>query len=134
MLRSSYNVPSEIAVSAPRYIPKRSAEVPAAEFSTAEEAWFWFVRCQLVRREGAQLGGGGGSFQRPCDPDDVYRIAMKLSRKGVIGKEHLCVLGTFGLTGRPPDARCANEAQASRLWNEALDRLSTVLREKGIIA
>lgn len=117
-----------------RYVPKSFAEVGGAAFATAEEAWFWFVRCQQVRREGAQLGDGNPQSARPCDPDDVYCAVMSLARQRVLRSSHLKVLGTFGLFGRPPDARCGDEAAAARLWDEALDRLSTVLRIKGILA
>lgn len=116
-----------------RYIPRSAAEAPITPFHSAEEAWFWFVRCQQVRREGAQLAGGCGGFSRPCDPDDIYRAIMTLQRRGVLTNAHLAVLGTFGLAGRAPDPRCAEEALASRRWVEALDRLSTVLRTKGIL-
>lgn len=72
-------------------------------------------------------------FSRPCDPDDIYRAVMNLRRRGFIGAMHLTVLARFGLVGRPPDRRCADEAEAAQWWGEALDRLATVLREKGII-
>ncbi len=120
-------------MSTPRYIPRSAAEAPLTPFHSAEEAWFWFVRCQQVRREGAQLAGGGGGFSRPCDPDDIYRAIMTLQRRGVLTNAHLAVLGSFGLAGRAPDPRCVEEALAARLWAEALDRLSTVLRAKGIL-
>lgn len=117
----------------PQYIPKSDGEIPVSAFDSAEEAWFWYVRCQQVRQEGARLGDGGGNFSRPCDPDDVYCAAISLSKRGLLSRAHLTTLGTFGLQGRPPDARCRDEAMASRLWDEALDRIGTVLRAKGII-
>jgi len=42
-------------------------------------------------------------------------------------------LGTYGLYERPPDPRCRKEQNAFHLWDEALDRLTTVLRQKGIV-
>lgn len=116
-----------------RYIPRIAGEAPVTPFHSAEEAWFWFVRCQQIRREGAQLAGGCGGFSRPCDPDDIYRAIMMLQRRGAVGNAHLAVLGRFGLAGRAPDPRCCEEADAARRWTEALDRLSTVLRAKGIL-
>jgi hypothetical protein len=56
-----------------------------------------------------------------------------LARRGLIGSQHLVVLGTYGLHERPPDPRCLNEQNAFQLWDEALDRLTTVLRQKGIV-
>jgi hypothetical protein len=123
----------EIALSRARHVPKTVADIPATAFTTAEEAWFWFVRHQ-VRRERAQLAAGNGQFARPCDPDDVYRAVMGLARRGILAGSHLKALAKFGLTGRPPDARCRDETCDARLWVEALDRLSTVLRGKGIVA
>ena len=107
-------------------------DLPLAPFASAEEAWFWFVRCQQVRRDGARFCDGG-NVQRPCDPDDIYVAAMALQRRGFLKVSHLTVLGRFGLLGHPPDVRCHDEHNAARLWDEALDRLSTVLRKKGII-
>jgi hypothetical protein len=103
-------------------------------FSHAEEAWFWFIHCQRVRREGARLSSGGATFGRPCDPDDIYCTVMRLRERMLITTAHLRVLATFGLRGYPPDTRCPEERPAARLWNETMDRLSTPLREKGIIA
>jgi hypothetical protein len=116
-----------------RYVPKTLSDLPTTAFDSSEEAWFWFIRCQQVRREGAQLSTGCGGFSRPCDPDDVYRAVMSLTRQGLLARAHLAVLGTFGISGRPPDARRADEGQAARLWEEALDRLSTILKAKGIV-
>ncbi len=121
-------------MSTPRYTPKSYGEIPVSAFDSAEEAWFWFVRCQQVRQEGARLSDGGGDFSRPCDPDDVYCAAVSLSKRGLLSRAHLATLGTFGLQGRPPDARRNDEVKASRLWDEALDRIGTVLRTKGIVA
>lgn len=82
-----------------RYAARQAAALPVNAFGSAEEAWFWFVRCQQVRREGAHLAGGG-SFSRPCDPDDIYRAVVGLRRRGVLRNTHLTVLATFGLIGR----------------------------------
>ncbi|MFO1118875.1 MAG: hypothetical protein U1E38_01670 [Rhodospirillales bacterium] len=79
------------------------------------------------------MSGGSGGFSRPCDPDDIYCAIIGLQRRGVISGAHLAVLGHFGLLGRAPDARCAEEAVAAQRWAEALDRLAIVLRAKGIV-
>jgi hypothetical protein len=120
-------------VSQRRFVPKVHYDLPCLPFATPEEAWFWFVRCQTVRREGARFAEAVSDVRRPCDPDDVYRIVVGLSRQGTLRKLHLGVLGRFGLAGRPPDARCPEESAAARLWSEAFDRLATVFRDKGIV-
>lgn len=117
-----------------RYVPKTVPEVPCAPFADAAEAWFWFVRCHRLRRDGARLSDGPGDTTRPCDPDDIYRAVAGLVRRGRIGRRHLGVLSRFGLRESPPDPRCGDEVQAARLWTESLDRLTTVLRRKAIVA
>lgn len=118
-----------------RFVPTRpSASLASRPFGSAEEAWFWFIRCQEARRQGARFSNDAQAFQRPCDPDDIYRAALALLRGGAIGERHLQVLGRFGLLGRPPDRRCSEEEPLVRLWEEALDRLATLLAEKGILA
>ncbi len=116
----------------PRYVP-RPVTIQAAQcFQSAEEAWFWFIRAQRARREGLRHAGSG-LMVRPCESDDVYLAAVHLMRAGVIGKAHLRVLLTYGGKDRPPDPRVRDEAWAARLWDEALDRMTTVLRRKGIV-
>ena len=116
-----------------RYFPKNHGQQPATAFESAEEAWFWFVRCQQVRRDGAKLDPELDSTSRPCDPDDVYCAADRLLRTGLIGSAHAKVLGYFGLLQQTPDSRCPEQAQAARFWTEAMDRLSSPLRAKGIV-
>jgi|APTNR8051073442_1049403.scaffolds.fasta_scaffold04486_10 hypothetical protein len=116
-----------------RFVPSFAGDATETPFSGAEEAWFWFVRCQMLRRSGARLGSGERRFQRPCDPDDIYSVASQLFRQGVLRARHLRVLSDFGIIGRPPDRRCAEEETAVALWREALDRMSVILRAKGVI-
>ncbi|MCW9034758.1 MAG: hypothetical protein OQJ97_11115 [Rhodospirillales bacterium] len=118
---------------------KRKKNLPAYKnyqivpFHNAEEAWFWFSRCQNLRNEGARFGEGTKQRTRPCDPDDVYREVQRLKRKGILHKRHLSVLGKFGKLETPPDPRHYEEEPEARLWDEALDRLTTPLKTKGII-
>ncbi len=46
---------------------------------------------------------------------------------------HLRVLENYGLREAAPDPRAEEERLDSRLWDEALDRMSTVLRAKGVL-
>lgn len=116
-----------------RYTPKSYYEVPTDPFADAEQAWFWFMRCQRAREEGVRFEDVPGSIARPCDPDDLYRAVVDLVQRRLIGREHLRVLGVFGLLERPPDPRRREEERPARLWDEALERLTTILRPKGII-
>lgn len=115
-----------------RYVPRGQKEGIVTPFQSAEEAWFWFVRCQRAREQGRRFSDGS-TLIRPCDPDDIYRIALRLSRRGPLALSHLRVLADFGFMDRPPDARVRSEERQARLWDEALDRLTTVFREKGIV-
>lgn len=116
-----------------RFVPRTSNQAPTAPFVDAEQAWFWFIRCQRARDEGVRFEDARGMMARPCDPDDIYRAAVGLKRQGRIGGGHLRVLATFGLCGRPPDRRYPDEEWPARLWDEALDLLTTVLKAKGIV-
>ncbi len=115
------------------YGPKTYAHQPATAFDSAEEAWFWFIRCQQMRRDGAKLDSDLESTARPCDPDDVYCATDRLLRNGVIRSAHVKVLVHYGRLQRTPDPRCSEQVTATRFWTEAIDRLSTPLRAKGII-
>ncbi len=117
----------------PRYTPRPSYELACVPFISAEEAWFWFIRCLRARRDGARFLDGPDGAVRPCEPDDLYRAVMWLFRRRRIGEEHLKVLEYFGLREAPPDPRCREEEISARLWDMALDRLTTVLKGKGIV-
>jgi len=113
--------------------PKPVNEMNYVPFINAEEAWFWFIRCQRLRLDGARPIIGDKFMARPCEPDDLYRAVMALFRKQRIGPEHLKVLGEFGVRETPPDPRCRDEERPARLWDAALDHLTTILKAKGIV-
>ena len=102
-------------------------------FGSAEEAWFWFARCQKLRLLGVAMKDVPLRVGRPCEPDDLYRTAMALKRAGRLQSWHLSVLGEFGMAERPPDPRCDEEERPARHWDEALDAMTTVLKKKGIV-
>ncbi|CCQ72349.1 hypothetical protein [Magnetospira sp. QH-2] len=113
---------------APRPIPERQIE----PFTDVEQVWFWFIHNQEMRHDGARPERLL-DIARPCDPDDIYVIVMTLRRIGKIAHHHLQVLFEFGRSGRPPDSRAREEEIAARLWDEALDRMITPLKAKGIL-
>ena len=116
-----------------RFAPSRLAVRDVQPFIDAEEAWFWFIHAQRTRSDGGRFRGGAGGPGRPCDPDDIYRAVMALHRRRLLGRDHLNVLATYGMGGCPPDPRIPDQARAHALWQEALDRLTTVLKSKAII-
>jgi hypothetical protein len=102
-------------------------------FPCAESAWLWFWQCQTLREAGARFVADAGGTARPCDPDDVYRVAATLYRRHILTRRHMQVLATFGRRLVPPDGRLAEEAAAARDWQAALDHMDPYLAAKGIV-
>jgi len=103
-------------------------------FTTVEEAWLWFVRCAEARAEGARFAAGRGEVARPCEPDDIAREVGRLYRGRILQPVHLKVLDRFGRRLARPDPWAGDSPADARLWDEALDRLATPLRRKGIVS
>ena len=114
---------------APQYLPAN----PETPFPDAATAWFWFMRCQKARWDGARFERGLAEVSRPCEPDDIYRAVRRLVKAGRLADIHFKVLVRFGVLDRPPDPRQPDEVRPVRFWDEALDALTTVLRRKGIV-
>ena len=108
-------------------------DIASEPFVDAEEALFWFVRAQQARDDGARIQRGLAEIIRPCDPDDIYRAIKELAMRQLIRPRHLEVLQVYGALMRAPDKRCEEEVQDFTFWDEALDRLTTILRQKEII-
>lgn len=117
----------------PRLFPRPMSPPSAHLFSDATEAWFWYVRAQRARREGARFESGPRTAARPCDPDDIYLAVRALYRRGDLLAAHLRTLARYGTLERLPDTRLAEERPHRRLWAEAMDRLGDYLRAKGIV-
>jgi hypothetical protein len=103
-------------------------------FASAEEAWFWGMQCFAARADGARFRAGQSAIARPCEPDDLLVSVEALARRGTLRAAHLRALFGFGRRLAAPDPRRREEEQAARLWDEALDRLATSWRAKGIVA
>ncbi|MEG3618985.1 hypothetical protein V5T82_11010 [Magnetovibrio sp. PR-2] len=116
-----------------RIIANPLPEKDIIAFGSAEEAWFWFIRSERARMEGARLSRDASDTTRPCEPDDIYRAVMRLHQKRVIGRHHLKTLARFGWRECPPDSRVRQEQYDVQLWDDALDRLTTELKAKGIV-
>lgn len=117
-----------------RYVPRPVQTSTGEPFTTAEEAWLWYARCQIARLDGVRFTAGLGDVARPCDPDDIYRAMNGLVKRRILGRGHVSVLGRFGLRLSAPDPWGGDTPGEAALWGEALDRLTTVLRGKGIVA
>lgn len=136
-------IPTDALPPQPRipHLPKESRPPPGGIrndmgitlFRDAEEAWFWYMRCQKARWDGARFVANSSLAVRPCDPDDIYRAVMALYRQRTLSKQHLRTLAEFGLKETSPDPRNRDELRSSRLWDEALDFLTTVLHSKNLL-
>jgi hypothetical protein len=109
------------------------SELDGAAFASAEEAWFWGIQCLAARADGARYRAGLAETARPCEPDDLLVSLEALVRRGRLRAAHVRALFAYGRRLAAPDPRRGDEAQAARLWDEALDRLTTPWRQKGIV-
>jgi hypothetical protein len=115
------------------FIVKPMPHKTIVPFDHAAAAWFWYVRAERARRDGARTFRKQPTEARPCDPDDVYRIVMALHQARKLRDEHLRTLAEFGWREYAPDPRVAEEGRSRLLWDEALDRLTTIFVAKGIV-
>ena len=103
-------------------------------FSSAEEAWFWFIDANEARHHGAKIVAGMATFPRPCEPIDIIKIVDRLYRQRRLLADHLRILAHYGLRRQPPEPRRPSEQKALVLWLEALACLDGTMRLKGIVA
>lgn len=116
-----------------QHFPKRLPDVATTAFSSAEEAWLWFIVAQEARNDGARIGANVGLVHRPCEPVDILKCVDRLYRHRRLVMDHLLVLRHYGKRQLPPDPRRVKEVRAFALWKEALERLEPVLVHKQIV-
>ncbi len=117
-----------------RYTPKPVPERDSTPFTSAEEAWFWFIQAQAARADGARIVAGASDVSRPCEPVDIYRVMERLYRGRCLLMDHIMVLRHYGRRLLPPDPRRAKECRAHVLWSEALAKMEDIFIDKGIVA
>jgi hypothetical protein len=117
-----------------RYTPKPQPDRDCVPFTSAEEAWFWFIQAHTARLEGAKIVAGASKFERPCEPLDIFRVMERLYRARRLLMDHVMTLRHYGRLQRPPDQRVHKEMLAYDLWCEALEKMEEVLVTKGIVA
>lgn len=114
--------------------PKQEKEEKNGEpFDSAAEAWFWFIKAQEARNEGARVRAGLSLTERPCEPTDILKILDRLYRQRMVLRDHLLVLRYYGRRQAAPDSYRVKEARAATLWKEAMNKLEPVLIRKGIV-
>jgi hypothetical protein len=67
------------------------------------------------------------------DAEQAWFWYVRSQQARRLDNEHIKVLASYGAGLSPPDPRLREQERAHRLWDEALDRLTTVLRRKGIV-
>lgn len=102
-------------------------------FSSAEEAWFWFMAANQARIDGARAAAGLADIPRPCEPSDILQILSRLYRQRLVLWEHIKILHHYGQRFTPPDPARPREMRAAKLWREALARLEQRLIPRGIV-
>ncbi len=102
-------------------------------FNDAVEAWFWFIKAQEARNDGARYVSGLSLLPRPCEPSDFLKILDRLYRNRILLRDHLLVLRHYGRRQLPPDTKRVKEAIAYKLWVEAFEKIEPILMEKKII-
>jgi hypothetical protein len=121
---------------------KREPEIPESDavaegpiaipFSDAEEAWFWY--CKYEERSVFRSSNSNRETPRPCQLDDIYICVVRLALDGKISRRHVATLVKYGRKQRPPDFRVKDEEMESMWWDDALDKLQSVLARKGIVS
>lgn len=120
-------------VSDRQYFPKPQPDSETVPFDSVSEAWFWFIKAQEAKNEGARFTSGLSLYPRPCEPTDILKILDGLYRNRRLMRDHLLVLRHYGRRQVPPDPRRIKEARAHALWVEALDRIEPIFLRKGIV-
>lgn len=100
-------------------------------FDSAEEAWFWY--CRYENKSPFKLKNSNKSIARPCVLDDIYLCVVRLYLAKKIRECHLKTLIKFGRKFCAPDFRIFEEQQEALWWDDAMDKLETVFRAKGIV-
>lgn len=118
----------------PRFMPRHLTVAETEPFSSAEEAWIWYAHCQVARLAGCRPRADMAAIARPCDPDDIYRETMRLHRLGLLESRHLRVLAQIGTRIAAANTVQAPSRGEEIIWTEALGRLETSFRSKGIVA
>ena len=108
-------------------------DLETTPFDSVQDVWFWFIKAQDARNEGARFSAGQGLVPRPCEPIDILRVLDRLYRNRRLIRDHLLVLRHYGRRGFAPDPMRVKEERAYKIWAEALERMEPVLERKGIV-
>src|SRR5690606_28996380 len=92
-------------------------------FTSAEEAWFWFIAAMSARNDGARFTKGEGLYPRPCEPIDFMKVLDRLYRNRRLTRRHFMIMRFYGRRFMAPDRRRIKEVRAWHIWHDAMERL-----------
>lgn len=99
-------------------------------FPDAESAWFWCLETTEAVHSGARMRAGMGAVSRPCEALDIQNVVLRLVRQQLLTTAHLRTLCVYGQRQMTPSFFSSD----ALLWQQALDRMTPILQQKGIIA
>lgn len=102
-------------------------------FDNAEEVWFWYCNCLLVRGDGLRSKNGYDGKLRNCEVSDIEKIIKYMRMRSEVSPRHLRVMYRFGALNVSPyyDKRAKNSE--INLWDEGLKVFESYLLAKRII-
>ena len=100
-------------------------------FESAEEAWFWFCRCEQIGYPRPR--NNTSNVVRPCETSDIFITLKNLFKTGILKSAHIKVLTKYGFEQVPPHPHFGDSLKICKLWKEALSFLESLLRKKGIV-
>lgn len=100
-------------------------------FESAEEAWFWY--CKYEKKTPYKSNNSNSVVVRPCGVDDIYLSVLKLYFAKKISERHLKTLVKYGRMFCAPDYRILEEQDEALWWDDAMDKLETVLLNEKIV-
>lgn len=97
-------------------------------FPDAESAWFWCVKTSEAIHAGARLEPGRATTPRPCEAVDIQTVVLRLARQKILSAAHIKALATYG-----PRQMRPRSTPSAALWQQAMQRITPVLQQKGIV-
>ncbi len=116
------------------FVGLKQAAMPVVKpFQSGEEAWFWTMATILARRDGAGLAWRPDGGPRPCDPEDVIKCLNRLYEQRRLGLHHVRILRVWGERQVAPDSSMPDQAEDTRVWQQAMGQLEWALRGRGVV-
>ncbi len=106
-------------------------------FTTAEQAWFWFIQAARAAHDGthyAKVGGTGFSNGVTASYiADILDIVDRLRRNRRLLYDHILVLRHYGIRAVSPIQSRKQEARAATLWHQAMKILDVAFVRQGLV-